>query len=375
MTLVVILAVVLAVYFVIAYYPAFGSAPSKAKRRRLSASKQYDPGNGKFVNAIPTSMDMPLRETFKTVVQMIKGNPNGRPRAELIPERVYLSALKRDAASKPAVTWFGHSAAMLQLDGKTLLLDPMFGRAPSPFPIIGGKRYSKQLPIELDQLSAIDAVILSHDHYDHLDYGSILKLKDKVKRFIVPLGVGPHLERWGIAPSRIEEHDWWDELEYEGLRLACTPARHFSGRSVTDRNATLWCSWVIQGREAKVFFSGDSGYGPHFKEIGSKYGPFDLTLMECGQYDERWAAIHMMPEETVQAHLDVRGKVMVPIHWGAFTLALHDWNDPVERVVAAAKRLNAAVSTPRIGEAVPIGGTSYPTTAWWRKQEMLRGQS
>lgn len=360
-----ILVFALVVYLVIAFYPAFGSAPSKSKRQRLSGSKQYD--TRKFVNMIPTSMDMPAGDMLKVAVQMVKGNPKGRPSVPLVPEQVSLAALERGEAGRPMVTWFGHSAAMLQLDGKTLLLDPMFGRAPSPFPAIGGKRYSKQLPLELDRLPVIDAVIISHDHYDHLDYGSILKLKDKAKRFLVPLGVGPHLERWGIEPSRIEEHDWWEETEFEGLRLACTPARHFSGRSVTDRNATLWCSWVIHGWEAKVFFSGDSGYGPHFKEIGAKYGPFDLTLMECGQYNERWAAIHMMPEETVQAHLDVRGKVMVPIHWGAFTLSLHDWTDPVERAVAAAKRLGAIISTPKIGETVTIGGNAYPTAAWWRQ--------
>jgi len=212
----------------------------------------------------------------------------------------------------------------------------------------------------------IDAVLLSHDHYDHLDYGSIVKLRNKVKHFFVPLGVGAHLARWGVDPTKISEHDWWDEVQFEGLTLASTPARHFSGRSLKDRDTTLWCSWVIVGPEARVFFSGDSGYGPHFAEIGEKYGPFDLTLIECGQYDARWAAIHMLPEESVQAHLDVQGKVMMIVHWAAFTLGLHDWTDPVERVSKAAEAQNIRFSTPKIGETVIIGAAEYPASIWWK---------
>jgi L-ascorbate metabolism protein UlaG (beta-lactamase superfamily) len=348
-------------YLVLTYYPAFGGAPSKEKRQELSQSANY--AKKKFVNRISTSMDMNFRETLTVLVQFVKGNPNRKPAKPIAVEP--LSPLYFQDVQQPKLTWFGHSAALLQLDGKTLLLDPMLGRAPSPFPL-GGKRFSGKLPFKIEQLPLIDAVLISHDHYDHLDYGSIVKLKDKVKQFFVPLGVGPHLKRWGVDPAKIKEHDWWDAFEYEGLRLACTPARHFSGRSLTDRNATLWCSWVIQGQETKIFFSGDSGYGPHFKEIGEKYGPFDLTLMECGQYHERWAAIHMMPEETVQAHLDVSGKVLVPIHWGAFTLSLHDWTDPVERAIKAAKERNVAISTPKIGELVAINAPVQPSAAWWR---------
>lgn len=159
----------------------------------------------------------------------------------------------------------------------------MLGRAPSPFPFIGGSRYSKQLPLEVSALPRIDAVVLSHDHYDHLDYGTIKQLKDKVGLFIVPLGVGAHLRRWGVSGEKISEQDWGGQIRYAGLTFTSAPARHFSGRSLLDRNSTLWCSWVIEGADTKLFFSGDSGYGPHFAEIGRKYGPFDLTLMECGQ--------------------------------------------------------------------------------------------
>ncbi|WP_258035116.1 MBL fold metallo-hydrolase, partial [Bacillus thuringiensis] len=158
--------------------------------------------------------------------------------------------------------------------------------------------------------------------------------------------------KWGVSPSKISEHNWWDEITFDNIKLVCAPARHFSGRSMTDRDCSLWCSWLILGQETKIFFSGDSGYAPHFKEIGDKYGPFDLTLMECGQYDPRWSAIHMLPEETVQAHIDVQGELLLPIHWGAFTLALHEWSDPIERVTKEANRLEVKITTPQIGESI-----------------------
>lgn len=359
----IIAVIVIIGYLVLKYYPALGGKPSK--ENSLLIGQSVNNSKGKFVNQIHTPMDMKLMETFKVLIDFIKGHPEGKPKQAIavVPSNVTTSLQENKQAT---VRWLGHSATLLQLDGKVIFLDPMLGRAPSPFPFIGGKRYSKQLPFEIEELPAIDIVLISHDHYDHLDFGSIKKLKSKVKQFFVPLGVAAHLERWGVEPARIKEVDWWNEFEYEGITLASAPARHFSGRSIGDRDSTLWCSWVIKGQQASIFFSGDSGYGPHFKEIGSKYGPFDLTLMECGQYDPRWSGIHMMPEETVEAHLDVKGKLMIPIHWGAFTLAVHSWTDPVERAVKAAQERNAAIATPRIGEAVLIGSTSYPRSAWWK---------
>ncbi|MBP3965979.1 MBL fold metallo-hydrolase [Paenibacillus lignilyticus] len=320
--------------------------------------------NNKFVNAIETKMDM----SFKAIVSMLrdqfKGSPNRQP-AQAIPYKK-LALPARPQAEGVQVTWFGHSAFLLEIEGKRLLFDPMFADSPSPVALFGGKRYSGGLPLKAEDFPAVDAVIQSHDHYDHLHEGTIRKLKDKVGRFIVPLGVGKRLRKWGVNPAKISEHDWGDELQLAGLMLACMPARHFSGRGLLDRNSTLWCSWVIAGKSNRVFYSGDSGYGPHFKEIGTKYGPFDLTLMECGQYDERWSAIHMMPEETVKAHTDVRGKLLIPVHWGAFTLAYHDWTDPVERAVKAAHAQGVEVATPQIGETVTVGSAHYPTAAWWR---------
>ncbi|MCD9022125.1 MBL fold metallo-hydrolase [Cohnella silvisoli] len=360
----IIVGIVAAGYLMVRNYPALGGTASPD--RRIEIDQSPNRSKGKFVNQIPTPMDMNLRSTIKVLFQFIKGNPKGKPITPIQAVPLPRHLIETKGNKQPTATWFGHSAILLQLDGKTLFIDPMLGKSPSPFPLFGGRRYSKQLPIEIEDLPSIDAVLLSHDHYDHLDYGSIKKMKNKVGHFFVPLGVGAHLIRWGVDPAKITEHDWWDEFEFAGLTLASAPARHFSGRNVGDRDTTLWCSWVIMGEQAKVFFSGDSGYGPHFAEIGEKYGPFDLTFIECGQYDERWSAIHMLPEETVQANLDVGGKVMIPIHWGAFTLALHDWTDPVERATKAAKERKTNLSTPRIGETVLIASPAYPNSAWWR---------
>ncbi|MDN4072296.1 MBL fold metallo-hydrolase [Fictibacillus terranigra] len=357
-----IILMVLFLYVFLKGYPVFGTKPSKQRRLSFQASAQFS--DRRFMNEIPTVMDTSFTTTLSIAKDFIKGNPNGKPHQQL---KTIGFDVKADRGSKDAgITWFGHSALMLEMDGKRMLIDPMFGKSPSPFPMFGGKRYSKTLPFENSHLPFIDAIFISHDHYDHLDFGSIKKLKEKTGRFFVPLGVGGHLERWGVDQEKISEHDWWDEVEWEGLDLVCTPARHFSGRSLTDRNATLWCSWVIGDKQTKVFFSGDSGYGPHFKTIGERYGPFNAALMECGQYDDRWSNIHMMPEETVQAFIDVKGGLLIPIHWAAFTLALHDWNDPIERVTKEAARKGLPIASPQIGETVFIGEDKYPNSVWWK---------
>ncbi|WP_240633474.1 MBL fold metallo-hydrolase [Paenibacillus montanisoli] len=321
----------------------------------------------KFTNSIPTTMDMSLKSIISMLRDQLKPVPNRKP-SKAIP---YLKLALADQPQPEGiqVTWFGHSAFLLEIEGKRLLFDPMFGDAPSPPPgsYFTGKRFSGGLPLAAADFPAIDAVIQSHDHFDHLHEGTVRKLKDKAGRFIVPLGVGKRLRKWGVDPAKIAELDWGDELHLAGLTLACMPARHFSGRGLFDRNSTLWCSWAVLGKKSRAFFSGDGGYGPHFKEIGAKYGPFDVTLMECGQYDERWAAIHMMPEETVQAHLDVQGDLLIPVHWGAFMLAYHAWTDPVERAVKAAQAKGVRIATPQIGETVSVGrDVDHPAAPWWR---------
>jgi L-ascorbate metabolism protein UlaG (beta-lactamase superfamily) len=307
---------------------------------------------------------MGMTQMFTIIRDLIKGNPKGKPSLPIPVKSLDIDSLTCN--EQATAIWFGHSTLLLAIEGKKLLLDPTFANSPSPFPLFGGNRFSKVLPLEPEKLAPIDIVILSHDHYDHLDYHSIMQLKDKTSLFCVPLGVGSRLKSWGIAQEKIREFTWWDEVDIDGLKIACTPAKHFSGRGLFDRNTTLWSSWAIISQQTKVYFSGDGGYGPHFTEIGKKYGPFDLTLLECGQYDERWSAIHMMPEETVQAHLDLKGNLMLPIHWAAFSLAFHDWTEPIERVTKAAKARNVAIATPRIGEPVNIGSAKYPDSIWWR---------
>lgn len=365
--LAVIVFVILAVIVFMNFSPQFGKGPSRAQ---LVAYAQADNHNGSnFENQLTTTVGTP---GLTVMWEFIKGSKDRSPARNIDVLSLDSTALEKSKLDTTTqLTWFGHSAFLMQMDGQNILLDPMFGPTPAPHPKFGTKRYSENLPIEIDQLPVIDAVIISHDHYDHLDYGSIKKLKDKTERFFVPLGVGNHLRFWGVEDHKIEELNWHDESGFAGIRLVATPARHFSGRGITDRNATLWCSWVIEGENDKVFFSGDGGYGPHFKEIGQEYGPFDISLMECGQYNENWHLIHMMPEETAQAAQDVGSKLMMPIHWGAFTLALHSWTDPAERVRKAAEKLGVPITTPRIGETLVVGSDTPPQTEWWYEYTLM----
>jgi L-ascorbate metabolism protein UlaG (beta-lactamase superfamily) len=317
---------------------------------------------GKFANQHPSPMDI---NYWKLFTEMIKKSPNRNPIKNILVEKIDSTNIENHNSGITQLTWFGHSAFLLEMDGKKILIDPMLGESPTPHPLLGPKRYSKELPIEIEKLPFIDAVILSHDHYDHLDYESIQKLKGKVGQYYTPLGVGNHLIKWGVAKEKIHELNWWDSINFDGIELVSCPARHFSGRGLFDRATTLWCSWVIKGINDNIYFSGDSGYDTHFKEIGEKYGPFDISLMECGQYNEDWKLLHMMPEETVQAAVDLKSKLILPIHWGAFTLAFHDWTDPIERVTIKAKELNMPITTPKIGEVVIIGDAPFPNEQWW----------
>ncbi len=344
--------------------PEFGGKATAEQKKAYLTSKNYE--DGKFVNVKRVEMDMSLRDMGKGIVEYLKSQPNTTPKEDV-------PVTKTDSTSivnynGPArLIWFGHSSFILQIEGKIVLIDPMLGPVPAPHPLLGGKRFSKELPLDIEKLPAIDAVLISHDHYDHLDYGSIKKLKDKVKMFYSPLGVGVHLQEWGIETERIVELDWWEETNVEALNFKCTPAQHFSGRGFSDRAKTLWCSWIIKSNSKNIFFSGDSGYADHFKEIGEKFGPFDFAMMECGQYNEKWPEIHMFPEETAQAGLDVKAKKIMPIHWGAFKLAMHTWTDPVERITKKAKELNIQVVTPKIGEPIYLGNEDVLPNEWWRE--------
>lgn len=344
--------------------PQFGGEDSAQDLVSYKKSGHYK--DGKFQNLIPTNPDdMTFAKMLSVSKDFILGLPRTKPEFDLPLKKVDSTYLEKSLHLDKLI-WFGHSAFLLQLDGKNILLDPMLGESPSPHPIIGTKRFNKELPIEIQQLPKIDAILISHDHYDHLDYESIQLLKEKTAEFFVPLGVGKHLRSWGISSEDIHELNWWDETEFQNIELAFTPSRHFSGRGLTDRSSSMWGSWVIKGKTKNIYFSGDSGYGTHFKEIGDKYGPFDFAMMECGQYNENWQNIHMVPEETVKASIDLKTKVIMPIHWGAFALSLHTWDDPVIRVTKEAKALNLPITVPIIGEIIDLNKIDLSLREWWK---------
>ncbi|RRQ50320.1 hypothetical protein DZC72_07120 [Maribacter algicola] len=344
--------------------PEFGGTISDSQKEQFSKSEHYE--NGVFENLGGVTMSMGFNDYLKGLRGFFGPQPNARPKGAV--PVVSVDSMELAKYKGPArMVWFGHSTFLFQADSRNILIDPMLGPVPAPHPFLGGKRFSEELPISIQELPSIDFVLLSHDHYDHLDYGSILKLKDKVQMFFTPLGVGAHLVEWGVAEDRIKEMDWWDETSFGGFSIKCVPAQHFSGRGLTDRGKTLWSGWVIQKDGANVFFSGDSGYGSHFSKIGDKYGPFDFAMLECGQYNKLWHEIHMMPEETAQAGVDVKAKVIMPIHWGAFKLAMHPWTDPVVRVSDKAKELNLPIVTPKIGEFIYLAEPTSDDEAWWTR--------
>ena len=262
----------------------------------------------------------------------------------------------------------GHSTMLLKLQGQFWLTDPVFSERASPFTFMGPKRFHAP-PLSIDELPPITGVVLSHDHYDHLDYDAIQKLAPKVAHFVTPLGVGDRLMGWGVPAAKVQQFDWWQGTTIAGVKLVATPAQHFSGRSLSDGNRTLWASWVIeagQGADAtRIFFSGDTGYFDGFKAIGERFGPFDLTLIETGAYDAQWPDVHMQPEESLQAHLDVKGRHMMPIHNGTFDLALHAWTDPFDRITALAEKAGVPLVAPVMGERLDIRQPAL-SKQWWK---------
>jgi len=344
--------------------PQMGGTPTKADEAAFTRLGHYH--DGKFVNPQPTEVMTGGSQLGALRQLLFDKNPQANPPGPLPMRYLDSTALAHPAPGLVQVTWFGHSATLVELAGRRVLLDPMLSIKMGPVKGVAPVRYNPRVPIAAEKLPFIDAVLISHDHYDHLDYRTILALKEKVGVFCVPLGDGAHLRRWGVAASRIREVTWGDSVRLPGLTLISQPTRHFSGRGLTNRNSTFWSSWVLVGGGKRLFYSGDGGYGPHFQTIGAQYGPFDLALMECGQYNEHWAQIHMQPEQSVQAALDVRARAMLPVHWGAFTEALHAWNEPVRRASAEAARRQLPFTTPELGQPVRLDtGEPLPQRRWW----------
>ncbi|MFN8334434.1 MAG: MBL fold metallo-hydrolase [Cyclobacteriaceae bacterium] len=339
---------------------SFGKLPSGDRLERIRKSPNYR--NGSFQNLTPTQMLAEGASYPKMLVDFFSKGIDREP-ADVLP------SVKTDLKSLPAdettIVWFGHSSYFITLNGKNILIDPVFSERASPFQFIGKKAYAIQTPYSLNDFpEQLDLVILTHDHYDHLDYHTILKLHPRVKQFYTSLGVGSHLEYWGVSGAKISEFDWWESKKFESnIEITAAPSRHFSGR-LFKRNQTLWSSFILKTDAVKIYVGGDSGYDSAFAEIGKRFGLFDIALLECGQYNTMWPNIHMMPEEVAQAAIDLNAKVFMPVHWSKFTLALHTWKDPIERTTAAAERLTIPVTTPMIGEPVVLGG-NLPKKKWW----------
>ena len=338
---------------------ALGAEPAAI---RAVAERSPSFHEGVFVNPEPASMFNIDREQQRLILrEVIGGRAGSRPAA---PIPVDQPRGLGSPAGDIAVCWLGHATALLEVDGYRVLTDPVWSDRCSPSDVIGPQRMHPP-PLELEGLPALDAIVISHDHYDHLDIDTVLTLaRTQRAPFVVPLGVGAHLRAWGVPDERIVELDWNERAQIDELSLVCTPARHFSGRFL-NRNTTLWASWAVIGPKHRAYFGGDSGYTKGFAEIGAEHGPFDVTLMPVGAYNTAWPDIHMNPEEAVRAHLDVGGRLLVPIHWCTFRLAPHPWAEPIERLLTAAEASNVQVSVPKPGERVKPSETGQ-FEPWWR---------
>ena len=343
------------------WFAAFGGKLQGARLERARHSPQFD--GTKFVNPVPTKLLVP-GTTWEMIRHQLFGGEERVPRR---PPPV-ATRTTADYATPPVsglrATWIGHASALVEIDGHRLLTDPVWSERASPSTLVGPRRFHPP-PLPIEALPPIDAVIISHDHFDHLDMATVQALAARGSRFAVPLGVGAHLEAWSIPVAQITELDWGEAVRVAELELVATPARHYSGRNPLRRDGMLWSSWVVKGPRHRIFFSGDSGYFDGFKAVGAAHGPFDLTLIKIGACDRTWQEIHMSPEEAVRVHLDLGGKFLLPVHWGTFNLAFHAWNAPAEEVVAAAAVRRVAIAVPRPGEWVEPS-VPPPLEPWWR---------
>lgn len=353
-----------------ALIPAFGDNPSGDRMERIRRSPNF--ADGVFTNPVaarmaPSGSMLKFARNYFRKEEKIRRAPAGE--IPLYGERATLDRLAAPPESGLRLTWMGHSSVLAEIDGRRVLFDPVWGERCSPFSFVGPQRLHP-VPVPLAELGTVDAIVISHDHYDHLDMPSIKALAYTGTRFVVPLGVGAHLERWGIPEDRMTELDWHESTQVAGLTLTATPARHFCGRALRNTQHTLWASWVVAGPDHRIYHSGDTGYFPGFAEIGGTYGPFDATMIQIGAYSEFWPDIHMTPEEGVRTHVDLQGGdgpagIMLPIHWGTFNLAPHPWEAPAEGTVAAAREHRVQATVPRPGEPFePAVG--LPLDPWWR---------
>lgn len=343
-----------------------------SKMGKIKKSKNYK--ENEFVNSAGNP-DMNFIKFLPMMWDFLFADNDRKPDVDLPSQSINFNKILTAKPDELKVTWVGHSSQIINIDGKILLTDPVYD---SRTVFMGPSRYNGDVPFKIEELPEIDLVLISHNHYDHFNSKTLEMIHPKVKHFLVPLMVGAQLEGLDIPREKIIEMDWWDEvILFDNFLVAFTPTQHFSGRGLFDRNETLWGSYVIQGPNHKIYFSGDSGYFDGFKKIGDKYGPFDYTFLECGAYNEKWHFVHMFPEETVQAHVDLKGKILQPMHWGTFDLALHAWYDPMIRVAKAANSMGIKLSTPIVGETITID-ENLKTERWWEnvieKKELVASE-
>lgn len=341
--------------------PQFGKNPTWERLDKIKNSPNYIEDRFQNLMGAPQVKD---NISFFTKLNdfFLNKSKRSRPASTLPSVKTDLKSLKPE---EDVMIWFGHSSYFLQIDGKKILIDPVLNEYASPVKF-NNKSYEGSNIYTVEDIPNIDYLLISHDHYDHLDYYTITKLKPKVKKVITGLGVGAHFEHWGYDKNAIIEKDWNETAVLDkGFEITTTPARHRSGRGLKS-NQTLWVSFALKTPSMKIFYSGDSGYGTHFLDIGSTYGPFNLAIMECGQYSKYWRNSHMMPEQVVQASLDLKAEKLMPGHWAKFTLSLHDWDEPIIKVIEESKRKKLTVLYPVIGEKVDVKET-VSTEAWWEK--------
>jgi len=337
---------------------SFGEHASGERLARMERSPEWR--DGEFHNPQPMWNDMRLALTHG-----FSGVPDNEPAAPVPVARTDPAVLARAPASGLRVTWFGHSSTLLEIDGTRVLVDPIWSDRASPFEWIGPRRWYPPT-IALARLPPIDVVLISHDHYDHLDWATIAAMRSWKNVFVVPLGIGAHLRRWGIPGDRIVELDWWQATRAGALALTLVPARHASGRVQPRSDVTLWGGFALVGERHRVYYSGDTGLFDEMDAIGRRFGPFDVALIEAGQYDAAWPDWHLGPEQAVLSAQRVRAKVLIPVHWGLFRLAPHGWTEPVERVLAAARCAGLPVITPRPGQSIePTALRPGDSTRWW----------
>ncbi|WP_330234986.1 MBL fold metallo-hydrolase [Streptomyces sp. NBC_00566] len=347
---------------------AFGAEPRGERLARIHRSPHFK--DGVFQNPGGTARTRPSGSTLDLAKAFFDKDtrPVRAPHGTIPVHPTTVADLAKPPVTGLRVTWLGHSSVLVEIDGHRVLFDPVWGERCSPFPFAGPKRLHP-VPLPLAALGPVDVVVISHDHYDHLDLPTIKALAGTDTLFAVPLGVGAHLEHWGVSPDRLRELDWHESTEVGGVTLTATPARHFCGRGLRNTQHTLWASWVVAGGEHKVFHSGDTGYFDGFKDIGAAHGPFDVTMIQIGAYSPYWPDIHMTPEEGVRAHLDLQSDtphgVLLPIHWGTFNLAMHAWAEPGEWTKDAAEAVGQTVASPRPGEPFEPAGR-VPSDPWWR---------